>query len=180
MVSRIYDPLGLVTPFVLPAKVLLQELYRKRLDWDSTIPDSDRKQWQSWRQELQNLENLKIERCLNPNESTNAKHELYVFCDAFEKAYCAVAYLRVVTETERKRTLVMSKSMVTPINKRITMPRLKLTSCKLGDELAKLIEKEVDLELDTYYWTDSMSARKYISNDTARFHTFVANTRRQQ
>ena len=171
MVSRTYDPMGLVTPFVLPARVVLQELCRTCLDWDSTIPDIDRKQWQSWGQELQNLENLEIEICLNPNESTNAKHELYVFCDASENAYCAVGYLRVATEADVKCTLVMSKSRVTPINKRITIPRLELSSCKLGIEF----EKEIDLELDTYYWTDSMSALRYISNDTPRFHTFVAN-----
>ena len=34
IVSSIYDPLGLVAPFVLPAKILLQELCRDNLSWD--------------------------------------------------------------------------------------------------------------------------------------------------
>ena len=154
---------------------MLQELCKQRLDWDSTIPDSNLKQWQTWRQKLQELENIEIERCLNQNQSNTAKHELHVFCDSSEKAYCAVAYLRVVTEKEVRCNLVMSKSRVTPINKRITIPRLELASCKLGVELAKIIEREMDLELDIHYWTDSMSALRYVSNDSARFHTFVAN-----
>ena len=174
MVSRIYDPLGLVTPFVLPAKLVLQELCKKGFDWDSTIPEVDLQNWQLWRQNLHQLENMEIERCLNPLEN-DAKHELHVFCDASEKAYCAVAYLRVVTEAEVKCTLVMSKSRVTPIGKKITIPRLELTSCKLGVELAKIIENEMDVTMTTYYWTDSMSALRYISNDKARYHTFVAN-----
>ncbi len=38
-VSSVYDPLGFVAPFILPAKKLLQELCRnRRLGWDDEIP----------------------------------------------------------------------------------------------------------------------------------------------
>ena len=41
-VSSVYDPLGFVAPFVLPAKILLQDLCRK-LGWDDKIPEEDLK-----------------------------------------------------------------------------------------------------------------------------------------
>lgn len=34
-VSPLYDPLGFLAPFVLPAKALLQSLCRQGLDWDN-------------------------------------------------------------------------------------------------------------------------------------------------
>ena len=38
LVSSVYDPLGLAAPFVLPAKRLLQDLCRVKLDWEDPIP----------------------------------------------------------------------------------------------------------------------------------------------
>ena len=40
VVSSVYDPLGMATPFVLPAKLLLQNLCRKGLAWDDEIPSN--------------------------------------------------------------------------------------------------------------------------------------------
>ena len=40
IVSSIYDPLGLAVPFILPAKLLLQDLCRKGIAWDDEIPDN--------------------------------------------------------------------------------------------------------------------------------------------
>jgi len=39
IVTSIYDSLGLVAPFVLPAKILLQELCRDNLSWDDPIKE---------------------------------------------------------------------------------------------------------------------------------------------
>ena len=48
VISSVYDPLGFVAPFVLSAKVLLQDLCKRKLDWDDPIPDEDLKSWQTW------------------------------------------------------------------------------------------------------------------------------------
>ncbi|XP_014666954.1 PREDICTED: uncharacterized protein LOC106808632 [Priapulus caudatus] len=45
IVSSVYDPLGFLTPFVLRAKGLLQEITRLQLGWDATIPDGLLNQW---------------------------------------------------------------------------------------------------------------------------------------
>lgn len=37
VISSVYDPLGFVAPFVLPAKVLLQDLCKRKFDWDDPI-----------------------------------------------------------------------------------------------------------------------------------------------
>ena len=40
-VSSLFDPLGLVAPVILLAKMLLQDLCRKKLAWDGPTPDDD-------------------------------------------------------------------------------------------------------------------------------------------
>ena len=39
MVSSMYDPLGFLVPFVLKAKLILQELCKLQLGWDDGILD---------------------------------------------------------------------------------------------------------------------------------------------
>lgn len=46
VVSSIYDPLGFASPFVLTARIMLQELCKQAIDWDEQIPDTIMKNWQ--------------------------------------------------------------------------------------------------------------------------------------
>ena len=43
VVSSVYDPLGLTAPVILPGKAILQDLCRKRLEWDDPIPTKEKK-----------------------------------------------------------------------------------------------------------------------------------------
>ena len=45
IVSSVYDPFGFVSPFVLPAKAVLQDLCRRGLSWDEAIPEESLKCW---------------------------------------------------------------------------------------------------------------------------------------
>ena len=172
--SSVFDPLGLASPFILPAKMILQELCRKGLGWDDPLPDEELQRWETWLSELQCLEQINIPRCLAPKTDQRVKYELHVFCDASEKAYGVVCYIRAVTGDDVKCTLVMSKSRVTPL-KKVSIVRLELMACALGVKIAKMIQDELEVDLTTHYWTDSMSVLKYIANEKTRFHTFVAN-----
>lgn len=48
VVSSVYDPLGMAAPFILPAKLLLQDLCRKSLGWDDEIPSDYLSRWRVW------------------------------------------------------------------------------------------------------------------------------------
>lgn len=52
MVSSIFDPLGLLAPFTLLPKLLLQEMCRQNLSWDDPIPHSMLQGWTLWLQDL--------------------------------------------------------------------------------------------------------------------------------
>ena len=45
MVSQIFDPLGFIQPFLLPAKILLQELSVNGLGWDDEVSKQSKVVW---------------------------------------------------------------------------------------------------------------------------------------
>jgi len=66
IVNSVYDPLGLISPFILPAKRIIQELCRKGVGWDDCLPENEFEAWQSWRYDQQKLKLLKVKRCVMP------------------------------------------------------------------------------------------------------------------
>nr|XP_006819071.1 PREDICTED: uncharacterized protein LOC102802192 [Saccoglossus kowalevskii] len=53
---------------------------------------------------------------------------------------------------------------------------MELTAATVAVRLNKRLQEELDYPIEnTYFWTDSTSVLRYLSNETTRFHTFVAN-----
>jgi hypothetical protein len=129
MVSSIYDPLGLVAPFTLPVKLLLQDLCRRNVSWDEVLSDEDEQQWRKWMDILPELENVSIPRCYKPDSFGKIQHcELHTFADGSNTGYGAVSYLRMVNEEGQVHcSIIMGKSRVAPL-KAMTIPRLELTA----------------------------------------------------
>ncbi|XP_068734748.1 uncharacterized protein [Montipora capricornis] len=96
-VSSIYDPLGLVAPFLLTGKRIVQELCKGKTEWDEPVPDTIRSQWEKWRREIHSLAELKIRRCHKPEDFCELKSiELHNFSDASVVGYGQCSYLRMV------------------------------------------------------------------------------------
>ena len=38
-ISSIYDPVGLMAPVTLEPKLIIQDLWRRQIDWDVELPD---------------------------------------------------------------------------------------------------------------------------------------------
>ena len=92
--SAIYDPLGMVAPVILTAKMLLQELCRLGLGWDDPIPDEILSKWHKWITGLPALDSFTIPRYLKPYDFGNiVSVQLHHFSDASESAYGSVSYL---------------------------------------------------------------------------------------
>jgi hypothetical protein len=58
-VNGIYDPLGLESPFIIRAKMILRKLSTLSLDWDAHIPDVERKDWIEFFTQLFKMERVK-------------------------------------------------------------------------------------------------------------------------
>ena len=174
MLSSIYDPLGMASPFILGAQRIVQDLCRGKLGWDEKVGPSHEEQWTRWTNRLAQMKTIRIPRCVLP--PTSAKQQLHHFSDASEKAYGVVSYLR--SEDQEGRTysnIVMAKSRLAPL-KTLTIPRLELQAATLATRQDALLRRELDLKLEpSQFWTDSTIVLQYILNQERRFHTFVAN-----
>ncbi|XP_048582690.1 uncharacterized protein LOC116603367 [Nematostella vectensis] len=65
--SKIYDPLGLITPISIRAKILIQDLCKLNVDWDEPLNGEIRTRWLSIAQEIRQSTNLTIPRCYLSN-----------------------------------------------------------------------------------------------------------------
>lgn len=176
-VSSIYDPLGLIAPFLLQGKKILQAICKDGSHWDDPVPEHLRMQWIKWREDLAVLSQLKVPRCYKPTDfGVISAVELHSFSDASTSGYGQCSYLRMINSRgDVHCALVMAKSRVTP-SKPITVPRLELTAALLSVKVSSFLQQELKYdEIPEVFWTDSEVVRGYISNDARRFHTFVAN-----
>ena len=173
--SSLYDPLGLASPFLLIAKLLLQDLTQAKIPWDDPIPEDMVPRWQEWLQQLPVLSQMAIPRALKSRERAVSYH-LHVFCDASQRAYGCVAFLVILyAGGNRVSNFVIAKSRLAPL-KTMSIPRLELCAAVLAVRIADLLQKEFEFPLEeTVFWSDSLIVIGYIRNESKRFHTFVAN-----
>ncbi|XP_058810111.1 uncharacterized protein LOC131675218 [Phymastichus coffea] len=172
----VYDPLGILAPFTLQSKLIMQDIWRSGIKWDGPIREKEFKIWLVWLKNLAEMKNVKIPRCFLFSDFDNVKVQLHIFCDASLKAYATVAYLRMETRDGRVRTaLIMSKSRVAPV-KPMSVPRLELQAAVLETRLAAMIEKEIEITIhERVFWTDSTTVLHWIRADPSRKQMFVAN-----
>lgn len=123
--SAMYDPQGFVSPYTLKAKLLIQELSRRKIGWDEALPIDLTGEWQQWQRDLTKLEQFKVDRCIKPHDFGEViSYQLHHFSDASQVAYGAVSYLRMIdSEGNVCTSLVMAKSRLAPL-KTMTVPRL--------------------------------------------------------
>ncbi|XP_037931078.1 uncharacterized protein LOC119665895 [Teleopsis dalmanni] len=171
----LFDPLGLLSPVVVMAKIFIQELWNLKMDWDEKLPTELHKQWLEFRNNLTKVNCLQISRHIFKGE-VPANIQLHIFTDASEKAYGAAAYLRSTLQNGQIIVrLLCAKSRVAPL-KRLTLPRLELCAAVVGAELATRIKNDLQIRnYQTFFWCDSQIVISWINSPSSKFHTFVAN-----
>ena len=102
-VAENYDPLGLLAPVTLRAKLFVQQLWREGFGWDEPLPEALHNEWKQIRQRWGAETYFEIERYL-PIDGNGEGTELHIFVDASKEAYAAVAYLKVALKKKQKST----------------------------------------------------------------------------
>ena len=169
-VNSIYDPLGLVAPAVVTGKLFLRDILKESSDWDTTLPEEKRDEWETWRDSLVQLEKLSIPRSyFGVALSEISRCELHIYSNASEKAIAAVAYSVGFKDgsVESKR-LVLGKAKVAPKSGH-TIPRLELCAAVLAVEVFKTIREHLKLTFEeVFFFTDSKVVLGYIKNRSRR------------
>ena len=172
-VMAVYDPLGLLAPFLLEAKLLLRQTWELKLDWDTSLPQS---MWGCWLQFFSKLfaaSNIQFPRCLTPEQATVGNPELIILSDGSELAYGAAAYIRWRLASGSYWTrLIMAKCRIAPIN-RVSIPQMELNGAVLAKRLRKVVEKEMRIEFSkTTHLIDSRTVLYQINKISTRFNVY--------
>lgn len=179
LIARMFDPLGLISPFTMYAKILFQEIWRLGLGWDEILPHDLKEKFQCWVDGIETIKIFEINRCYFTSLSLRSVEglEVHAFSDASEKGYGSIVYLRMPkSHDEYYVSFVMSRTKVAPI-KRVTLPRLELLGALLSARLINFVKSALHLpdNVRLACWTDSKVALSWIRGDPFKWKMFVAN-----
>ena len=168
--ARLFDPLGFIAPVIIQAKIFLQDLWIKQLDWDAPLSRELLERWLTFRSALLRLPEIRIPRWTGASRGKD--WHLHGFADASMRAYAAVIYAVVPGSAP---TLLMSKTRVAPV-KVETLPRLELCGATLLTRLAKhLISGMLQAPSSVTFWSDSKVVLDWLQSHASRWPTFIAN-----
>lgn len=175
-IGKIYDPLGLISPVVVVAKLVMQEIWAHALSWDSLLPDDLLKKWSNFVINLDAMGKVTIPRSLGIS-SKFSNIELIGYADASLKAFGCVLYIRVCHEDRAYTHLLCSKSRVAPLSKNLTIPQLELNSALLLAQLAYRVSKilESRIKFKTFLYSDSQITLSWIGSKGLRTNIYNKN-----
>ena len=173
-IATLFDPLGMLSPFIVRAKVLMLEIWIAGMDWDDALPEELSMKMKSLFMELPQLCRLRVPRCLQLKEATSVT--LQMFVDASQDAYGPVVYMR--SQGAKGNVLpsfVASKTRVAPLQS-ISIPRLELMAAVLGKRLVLSIAEVLDIDKEFItFWTDSTSVIWWVRGHSRQYKPFIAN-----
>ncbi|CAM1305549.1 Uncharacterised protein g4091 [Pycnogonum litorale] len=179
-VARIYDPIGLITPYTIAGKILFQEVWKIGLQWHDPLPCRLVKKWSNWINDMLEVQIVQFSRsfCNGVFDELKAEAEFHIFVDSSETAYGSAVYLKTKAEPATVH-LVISLARVAPI-KRVTIPRLELLAAVIGVRLMNKVKEALQLSSPSCcYCTGSMVALCWIKGSADRWKHFVANRVRE-
>lgn len=176
-ISKLYDPLGWLAPYIIKAKILMQNIWRdpNGMEWDTLLPEHLHTEWTPIINDLSKSISIKVPRWIKMSNGSETV-EIHSFCDASNLAYASCVYLRVIHQDGSiSCNLIAAKTKVAPLRV-VTIPRLELCGALL---LAQLTTKCIQaLKLDEFKmtaWCDSKIVLAWLATHPSKWTTFVAN-----
>ncbi|GFU16370.1 uncharacterized protein TNCV_775081 [Trichonephila clavipes] len=106
--SKIFDPLGLLSPCTVFIKIFYQKLWLTKTDWDSPIPQQLTEDWLRFQKAFNAINYLTVPRWIILTADNTV--ELHGFADASSLAYAAAIYCRQKHNGKIKVQLLVSKN----------------------------------------------------------------------
>ena len=171
-VAKTYDPLGLIGPHTLRAKILLRQTWEMKLTWDEPLSESLHQKWADFFTKTFELEDISFRRCVMP---PGAKEDpmLVIFSDGSQTAYGCAAYIRwKLDEDKYLSSLILGKNRIAPMNQ-VSIPRLELCGALIATRVRKLLEKACRYKFSKIvHLIDSEIVLNQISSLCTRFKVY--------
>ena len=160
--SKLYDPLGMLSPVTLVAHLFIAEIWERKFGWDQSLPPSLTAQWHTIEKELNAASHLEFRRWVHLDNAQPVS--LHIFTDASKSALGATAYLTQATCS----FLIGSKSKIVSHSKgHLTIPQLELSAMFLRSQycetLLDIIKKDFH-DVSVHLLTDSEIALFWIAS----------------
>lgn len=176
--AQTFDPLGIITPVLIRSKMLLQRLWKDKVDWDTVLTGEYLIAYQNFVRELSLCDKVCVPRAFNSDSKRKVvRTEIHMYCESSMDAYGCVAYLRkAYADGESESMFNLAKARVAPIKTGWTIPRLELLGAVLAARLLNKIRTSLGFEVDqTICHCDNMAVLAWVKERPGRWKTFVAN-----
>ncbi|KAF2888760.1 hypothetical protein ILUMI_17413 [Ignelater luminosus] len=170
-IDKIYDPLGFLGPIITNAKIIMQRICRSKISWDETLPPDLYDMWKTFAEGLISMPSFEIKRDLNFAEAETT--DRLGFCDDSDVTYGCAIYCRVIEKDGSILTnLVCSKSRISAINEKLTIPRAELNSALLIVKVHKILSRFINI---VYIFSDSWVVLSWLKLNPYKLNNYVAN-----
>jgi hypothetical protein len=171
--ASVFDPLGILNPFVMRLKVLFQHTWTLSLKWDDLVPTEVKETWKKWIEEARSLV-ISIPRWIGLNTKD---WTLVCFTDASSSSLGITLYCVLEGESSH---LLASKSRLCPLKPTtLTIPRAELVALLLGIRMIHRFVSEMKPPAQIYLYTDSETCIRWINSPPPRSETFLFNRIRE-
>ena len=108
-ITSLFDPLGCLTPTTVKMRLFLQNLRIQEKRRDDQLKNEDIKTWLKMIAEMKESSTISV-----PRHTGGENRQLLCFCDASEKAYTTVIYLKTLCEEKADVNQLFSKWRTAP------------------------------------------------------------------
>ncbi|XP_055633313.1 uncharacterized protein LOC129773693 [Toxorhynchites rutilus septentrionalis] len=173
-IGKLFDPLGLLTPVTVFAKMIMQKIWKFGLPWDAPLENELLESWLHFREALASVSEIKIPRYTMIVSA--AVVEIHGFSDASNAAYGAVIYIRcILADGTIRLNMLCSKSKVCPMGE-MSIPRKELLGARLLSRLIVKVLKSLQLEVkQVVLWCDSQVVLAWLQKPLSVLEVFVRN-----
>ena len=93
-VCSMFDPLGILAPYILKGRIHFQEINLIKIQWKEKVPEEILKKINKWKRDVKELRKIRIPRWTNTPDIGLHESKLIIFCDASSVGYGMCAYIR--------------------------------------------------------------------------------------
>ena len=172
--AKIFDPLGLVSAFILPARILLSRCHDAGFTWTTPLPQNGPiyKEFMQWLEKTKHLSKLKFNRLAPFNDKTH----FAVCADACQDGVACTVHAISVLDGKTVSNLLYAKSLL--VHKKIRtreMAAKELSALEMATKVALYFVQHLGIKKEQItLHTDSMVTAFWIKKNSQELKPYIA------